>query len=115
MEQFKFDYDKDNDSLFVYSGKNKSEGAVEVGDFVFDFDKSGNLVAIEIFNASEIFKEILTKMIELSKLKDFRVEIFNFRNNRTSLRFSIDDGNVRESASIILPRMNEKSPAIEYG
>jgi len=114
MQNFKFDYDKENDGLFVYLEGSKSNGAVEVGDFVFDFDKSGNLVAIEIFNASEIFREVLSKMIELSEIKEFRVEIFNFRNNRTTLRFSIDDGTKRESASIIIPRMDQKSPAIGY-
>jgi len=114
MQDFKFDYDKENDSLFVYLEGNKSNGAVEVGDFVFDFDKSGNLVAMEIFNASEIFKSILKKMIELSKIKEFRVEIFNFRNNRASIRFSIGDGTEREYANIIIPRMVEKSPSITY-
>jgi len=114
MQDFKFDYDKENDSLFVYLEGSKSNGAVEIGDFIFDFDKSGNLVAIEISNASEIFKEILSKMIELSRIREFRVEIFNFRNNRTSIRFSISDGTERESASIIIPRITEKSPSITY-
>lgn len=114
MQDFKFDYDEENDSLFAYLENSKSEGAVEIGDFVFDLDKSGNLVAIEIFNASEILKAVLSKMIELSKIKEFRVEIFNFRNNRTSIRFSINDGNKRESASIIIPRITEKSPSLIY-
>ena len=77
MKNFKFDYDEENDSLFAYLENSKSEGAVEIGDFVFDFDKSGNLVAIEIFNASEIFSTVLSKIIELSKIKDFNIEIFN--------------------------------------
>jgi uncharacterized protein YuzE len=114
MQEFKFDYDKENDSLFVYLDGSKSNGAIEVGDFVFDFDKSGNLVAIEIFNASEIFKEVLSKMIELSKIKEFKVEIFNFRNNRTSIRFGISDGVEKESASIIIPRMAKKSQVLNY-
>ncbi len=114
MQNFKFDYDKENDSLFVYLEGAKSNGAVELGDFVFDFDKKGNLTAIEIFNVSEIFKEVLSKMIELSQIKEFKVEIFNFRNDRTSIRFNVDDGIERESASIIIPRMVQKSPSIVY-
>src|SRR3989339_828052 len=92
----------------------KSKGAVEIGDFVFDFDGKGNLVAMEIFNASEILKIVLSRMIELAKIKEFKIEIFNFRNNRTSIRFSIDDGIKREFANIIIPRINEKSPALQY-
>ena len=114
MQDFKFDYDKENDSLFAYLEDSKSNGAVEMGDFVFDFDKKGNLVAMEIFNASEILKTVLSKMIELAKIKEFKVEIFNFRNNRTSIRFNISDGKEREFANIIIPRMTEKSPAITY-
>jgi len=114
MQDFKFDYDEENDSLFVYLEGYKSKGAVEIGDFVFDFDGKGNLVAMEIFNASEILKIVLSRMIELAKIKEFKIEIFNFRNNRTSIRFSIDDGIKREFANIIIPRINEKSPALQY-
>lgn len=114
MQDFKFDYDEENDSLFTYLENSKSNGAVEVGDFVFDFDKKGNLVAMEIFNASELLKGVLSKMIELVKLKEFKVELFNFRNSRTSIRFSLDDGVEKEFANIIIPRISEKSPAITY-
>ena len=114
MEDFKFDYDKKNDSLFAYLEGSKSNRAIEIGDFVFDLDKSGNLVAMEIMNASEILKSVLSKVIELSKIKDFRVEIFNFRNSRTNVRFSIGDGNERETANILIPRVTEQSPAISY-
>src|SRR3989339_486441 len=87
---------------------------VKMQDFKFDFDGKGNLVAMEIFNASEILKIVLSRMIELAKIKEFKIEIFNFRNNRTSIRFSIDDGIKREFANIIIPRINEKSPALQY-
>lgn len=114
MQDFKFDYDVENDSLFAYLENSNSGGAVEIGDFTFDFDKSGNLVAIEIFNASEILNSVLSKMIEIAKLKEFKVEIFNFRNNRTTIRFRVSDGIESEFASIIIPRVTEKSPALQY-
>jgi len=37
MEDFKFDYDSENDDLFIYLPKVKSAGAVEMGNFIFDF------------------------------------------------------------------------------
>ena len=40
MKTFDFSYDEDNDDLFIYLPGAKSAGAVEMGDFVFDFDKN---------------------------------------------------------------------------
>ncbi|MEK6913491.1 MAG: DUF2283 domain-containing protein [Nanoarchaeota archaeon] len=114
MQNFKFDYDEENDSLFAYLDGAKSKGAVEVGDFVFDFDKNGNLVAMEIFEASDLFKTVLSKMIKLAKITEFNVDIFNFRNSRATIRFSISDGVERQFANIIIPRVNEKSPSLQY-
>ena len=114
MEEFKFDYDEENDSLFAYLEGSKSNGAVEMGDFVFDFDKKGNLVAMEIFHVSEVLKAVLSKMIELARIKAFKVELFNIRNNRASIRFSIDDGSKMERASVIIPRVIERSPVLQY-
>jgi uncharacterized protein YuzE len=114
MQNFKFDYDKENDSLFVYLDGAKSKGAVEMGDFVFDFDGKGNLAAMEIFNVSEIFNAVLSKMIKLAKIKEFGVEIFNFRNSRATIKFSISDDTERQSANIIIPRVAEKSPSLQY-
>ena len=38
MKDFKFDYDEENDDLFIYLEGKKSAGAVEIGDFIVDFD-----------------------------------------------------------------------------
>ncbi len=113
MQDFKFDYDEENDSLFVYLTEYRSNGAVEMGNFVLDFDEKGNLLAMEIFNASEVLKAVLTKMVELSQVKEFKAEILNFRN-MASIKFSIRDGSKQESANILIPRITEKSPALMY-
>jgi len=112
MEQFKIDYDSENDSLFVYTGK-KSKGAVEIGSFVLDFDERGNLVAMEVLDSSKVFANLLSKMIQLSRISSFKAEIFNFRN-MASIKFSISDNQSTESATIILPRFLEESPALSY-
>ncbi len=113
MQNFKFDYDEENDSLFVYLTESKSNGAIELGNFVLDFDEKGNLVAMEIFNASEVLKAVLTRMIELTHVKEFKAQMFNFRN-MASIKFSIGDGSKRQSANILIPRVTEKSPALSY-
>lgn len=114
MKEFKIDYDEENDSLFAYSEDSKSNGAVEIGNFIFDFDAKGNLKAIEILEASEILKSLLSKAIELSKIKEFKAEVINFRN-MASVKFSIkDELNNTEKSSFVIPRRIEKSPVLQY-
>jgi hypothetical protein len=57
---------------------------------------------------------VLSKMIKLAKITEFKAEIFNFRNSRTTIKFSIKDESERQFASIIIPRVTEKSPALQY-
>jgi len=56
MQEFKFDYDKENDDLFLYSPKTKSTASVEIGDIVLDFNKNKGLSAIEIMNATKFLR-----------------------------------------------------------
>ena len=112
MEKFSFDYDSENDDLFIYLEGKKSCGAIELGNFVLDFDDKGFLVAMQIFNASEVFSKILSKMIEISKIKEIKVEIINFRN-MDAIKFSISDNKTEEKANILIPHIREKSPVLE--
>ncbi|MEM4605944.1 MAG: DUF2283 domain-containing protein [Candidatus Pacearchaeota archaeon] len=113
MEKFNFKYDEENDDLFVYLDGRKSSGAVELGNFVFDFDEKGNLVAMQILNVTEVFSKILSKIKEVSKIRDIRIEIFNFRNME-AIKFSISDNRIEETANILIPFIKEKSPVLEY-
>jgi uncharacterized protein YuzE len=113
MEKFNFDYDSENDDLFVYLENKKSAGAVELGNFVLDFDKEGDLVAMQIINASEVFSKVLSKMIKLSKITEVKVEIINFRNME-AIKFSVSDSQVEEKTTLLIPHIKEKSPALQY-
>ncbi len=113
MEKFNFDYDAGNDDLFVYLEGKKSSGAVELGNFVLDFDKEGDLVAMQIMNASEVFAKILSKIIEIDKLKQIQVEIINFRN-MDAIKFKIITEKQQETANILIPHIKEKSPVLKY-
>ncbi|MBU0957732.1 MAG: DUF2283 domain-containing protein [Nanoarchaeota archaeon] len=113
MRDFKFDYDEENDDLFIYLDGAKSKGAVEIGNFVFDFDESENLVAIEIFEASGVFSKLLAKMIELTNIKELKAEIINFRNMAAiQIKITTDSGN--DTANITIPCIKEDSPALSY-
>jgi len=113
MKTFNFNYDSENDDLFVYLDGARSEGAIETGNFVLDFDKSNDLVAIQIIDASKMLSAVLSKIINLSNLREFRAESSNFRN-MSSVRFTIEDDNGRESANILIPRITRSSPALGY-
>ena len=113
MKKFNFDYDSENDDLFVYLDDSKSEGAVETGNFVFDFNKKDDLVAIQITEASKVLKALLSRLIQLSNLRDFKAEVTNFRN-MASIKFTIQDNNIKETANIMIPRVIENSPSLSY-
>ncbi|MBN1639440.1 MAG: DUF2283 domain-containing protein [Ignavibacteriales bacterium] len=113
MEKFNFNYDKNSDDLFVYLEGKKSKGAVELGNFILDFDEDSNLVAMEILNVSEVLTKILSKMIKLSNIKEVRMNIINFRN-MDAIKFKISDNKIEETANILIPHIREKSPVLKY-
>jgi len=113
MINFKINYDKESDDLFVYLDGTKSEGAVEAGNFIFDFDKKGDLIAMEILEASKVFTLLLKKTIQLNNIKEFKAESTKFRN-MGSVRFMIADDLNRETTSILFPKIIEQSPSLDY-
>ena len=113
MEKFNFNYDSENDDLFIYLEDRKSSGAVELGNFVLDFDEKGNLVAMQILNASEILSKILSKVIKLNTVREVRADIINFRN-MDAIKFKIISEDYEENANILIPHIKEKSPVLSY-
>ena len=58
-------YDKESDSLYIDLSPNKSIDSKEISDgVVVDFDKDGNIVGIDIDQASKVvdFKEIISNL-----------------------------------------------------
>jgi len=113
MRKFNFNYDSENDDLFAYLEGKKSAGAIELGNFILDFDAEGNLVAMQILNASEVLSKILSKIVEVYKIKEIKVEIINFRN-MDAIKFNINMGNQQDTANILIPHIREKSPVLRY-
>ena len=113
MEKFNFDYDLENDDLFVYLEGKKSSGAIELGNFILDFDNNGNLVAMQILNVSEVLSKILSRVIQVQKIKEIKMEIVNFRN-MDAIRFSILDDKTEEKTNILIPHIREKSPVLSF-
>lgn len=112
MKNFNFSYDKENDDLFIYIEGAKSKGAVEVGNFIIDFDEEENAVAIEIFEASKVLSKIISKIVELAKIKDVKAEVINFRN-MSAMKIEIKTDAGKAEGTIIIPRIKFSSPALD--
>jgi hypothetical protein len=113
MENFNFSYDSENDDLFVYLEGKKSSGAVELGNFILDFDDKNNLVAMQILNITEVLSRILSNLIEISEIKEIKMDVVNFRNME-AIKFYISDGVNEETTNIFIPHIKEKSPVLSY-
>lgn len=113
MKDFKFSYDEQNDDLFIYLEGKKSAGAVEIGDFVVDFDKDENLVAIELINASKLLSKLVSKVISLTKIKSIQANIIEFRN-MNAIDIQVEFEGRKERVPIIIPTIKKTSPALEY-
>ncbi|MFH1801799.1 MAG: DUF2283 domain-containing protein [archaeon] len=113
MKKFNFNYDLESDDLFVYLEGKKSSGAVELGNFVLDFDSKGDLVAIQILNISDILNRFFSKIKEASKINEVRTEIINFRNIE-GIKFKIIADGQEETANFLIPHIKEKSPVLTH-
>ncbi len=57
METIKVNYDSEEDILLIHKAGEKSQGAIEIGDFIIDFsDNMAKAIAVEILNASEVLQ-----------------------------------------------------------
>ncbi len=83
MEKYKFDYDADDDVLYIQNAVEDVEESVEFSeDIVLDLDKEGRAIGVEIFYASEFFS-LFNKKIDkdfLENLEDAHIEYKEFRN-----------------------------------
>jgi len=54
----KWEYDKNIDSLTLTLNNNRIVGSVCHKNFIFDLDKKGDIIGLEIDNFSEIFNSL---------------------------------------------------------
>jgi uncharacterized protein YuzE len=70
MKKYKFDYDNQADSLFIYAPTAKSSGSIELGDIIIDLNNEGKFVGIEILNATSFLTDITEQKNTKSILKN---------------------------------------------
>ncbi len=117
MQKFKFDYDKENDDLFLYSGKSKSTASIEIGDIVLDFDKNRGLVGIEIMRASELIKSLVIDNVRINKnllsnIITCKVDTKFHDNLLTIKMILLMSGEQRIPVNLSVPHITKSSPAL---
>ncbi|MEM4245067.1 MAG: DUF2283 domain-containing protein [Candidatus Nanoarchaeia archaeon] len=113
MQEFNFDYDKENDDLFLYSGKSKSKGSVEIGGIILDYNTKKELVGIELMNASEILKDITDGKCVLDVLNNLEVcKVDVKRKNKMIIIKLLLLSKKREIMPILSIPIMKKSPAL---
>lgn len=68
---------------------------------------------MQILNVSEVLSKIISKVIEVSKIKEIKMNIVNFRN-MDAIKFYISDGENEETTNILIPHITEKNPVLKY-
>ena len=57
MANTKYRYDKEDDILMVFMGKGKIDDAQQTGNIISHFSSKGDLLLLEILDASKFLKE----------------------------------------------------------
>lgn len=76
----KIDYDRENDSLFLYTGS-KAHDSLEVGNYIVDFDSENRISAVEILEASQMLKFSDLKKGDLGSLIGASLSVSQGRNS----------------------------------
>jgi len=109
IKKFKFDYDYENDSLFIYSSK--SNASITIADLVIDYNSKKEICAIEILNTSKFLKESKLSKEKLKKLLECNIEIISKNNFLTIKLILILESKEEIFAPILVPSIKEFSPA----
>jgi len=92
MTRFNFDYDSENDDLFIYRFRKKSKYSIEFSrDIILDFDENNKLVGIELLEATKTLAMLSGKDPEwISKLlKDLKTCQLSYKTGSGKFVFSI--------------------------
>ena len=120
MQEFKFDYDKENDDLFLYSPKTKSSASVEIGNIVLDFNKNKGLSGIEIMNVTRFLRSLISDdnmLIDKDSLANIvacKVESKVHDNFLFIKLLLLMKHEQKIPVNLSVPRITKSSPALSY-
>lgn len=117
IRKFKFDYDSENDSLFLYDPKSKSKASIEMDDFIIDFNSKKELSGLEMLNASKFFKGLEIDNSKFSKgllkeIEQCKLEIIP-KNSFIMIKIMLFFKSKKHlTTSTFVPQITETSPAL---
>jgi len=114
--KFRLDYDSEEDLLYLYNENKKSKGSVEFGDLIVDLEKKGEIVGLEIFDASKYLSQLTNKKITKSVLKKIEKAGFSFTEKKGTIIIKIVLPIEKEKvpATIAIQNLRYKSPALAH-
>ena len=119
LRKFNFDYDSENDDLFLYDPKTKSKASIEIDDFIIDFNSKKELCAIELLHATEFFKNMDVESVKIDKkmledIKGCKVNIVP-KNNFLFIQLMLTFKSKKQLITpVFVPMIREQSPALAY-
>jgi len=115
-KKFKFDYDAENDSLFIFDPKTKSNSSIELDDLVIDFNSKKQVSAIEFLNASAFFKGLVGEPAKtfLRQLQDCKIDIMPKKNFLLIKLLLLFKKEKKIETPIMVPTIKKQSPALKY-
>lgn len=81
IRDLKFNYDNLNDLLYIYKENSSVYANVVIGDFHVEFSKEGQVVGMEILNASDLLEEYDVSKDMLENIKKVEIKIVNRDNS----------------------------------
>ena len=112
--KFRFDYDAENDLLYLYNPAKKSRGSIEFGDLIIDLEKKGGIAGIEIFGASKYLSELTGRRITKRALKALENASVSHsaRNGTVMIKIALKTDKEEILAPVAIQDMHYSSPVL---
>ena len=116
MARFNFDYDHENDDLFIYSKLAKSHSSVEIDDMILDFDSKGNFAGLEMINAMKFFKYLDAGVDKafLKGLKKCNIDVIKKGNFLMLKLLLVSKKKGEVTAPLLIPTIKKPSPSLAF-
>jgi uncharacterized protein YuzE len=88
-KELKIDYDFENDTLYLYSEGNM-KGSIELDSLIIDISKKGEILGIEIQNASDFLSKFLKKKVLREELTNINSAKINYKTVNNTIFVEVD-------------------------
>ena len=116
-KKFSWNYNEEDDVLYLHDSKKKAKESIEIEeDMVIDIDKDNNLVGLEVFYPSELFKAVNKDfpLKLLKELKDVEVELSTYRNYAIIKLYMQFNNKIIEEQLPPIPLRKYESPILSH-